>query len=128
MNNIPKVSLTQRKSPLFVCLIDADIPENFTTASLNHLHRLLTKLAAKFEELGIQLGLELAEIDALSYKKVDMGQNLHRMLDYWKDKGNWSDGKEPLSLIFTALESKSIKRQAIANELRKKWKDCYCKL
>ena len=106
-----------------------EIPDNLTCDSLDLLHRELTgALAAKFEAVGIQLGMELPEIEALSYQKVDMNRNLHTMLSRWRDGGKWRDEAEPLRQIFEALESASVRRTALAKELRDKWKDCFCEL
>ena len=105
----------------------AGITENFTIESLGILHeKLTTKLAASFESLGIQLGLELSEIKALSYKDVDVVKNLRSVLDQWKADGEGRDGAEALRLIIQALKSSTVKQIRLANDLEVKWKDCYC--
>ena len=59
-----------------------EIPDQLTIENLSLLHDTLTKaLAHKFQELGVQLDLELSQIQALSYRRVDMSDHLHKMLE-----------------------------------------------
>lgn len=105
------------------------IPEKLTIDSLNILHKKLTKkLAAHYQDIGIQLGLEMCEIKALSLKDVDVTENFRKMLDKWINKCEERDGADILRRILQALESEAVNQVALANKLRKQWKDCYCKL
>ena len=107
----------------------SEIPDSFTPGSLGLLQEKLTKaLAAKFQQFGVQLELELSEIESLSYKNVNMELNLHNMLDEWRRKGEWRDGSEPLRLIFRALESNAVREISLLRKLREKWKACECEL
>jgi hypothetical protein len=108
-----------------------EIPDQVTIENLSLLHDALTKaLAHRFQELGVQLDLELSQIQALSYRRVDMSQNLHRMLEQWMSEGQWSSDEraEPLRCICVALESDCLRQRRLASELREKWKDCYLDL
>lgn len=85
-------------------------------------------LANKAEDLGIQLGLELSEIKELSHKRVEVKEKLRDMLYAWCSSQKWSDKAEPLRLIIKALQSELLKQEALANDLKDKWKNCCCKL
>ena len=77
-------------------------------------------------KFGVQLGLELSDIRGLTYMDRDLGENLHKMLDKWYN-GKWRDSNEDgKEIIVRALEK--MQRRAIAQKLREKWRDCYCKL
>ena len=105
--------------------LHSGIPENFTIESLNILHKkLTTKLAANYQDIGIQLGLQLCEIRALSRKDVDVRENFQNMLDQWINYGEERDGADTLRYILQALESEAVNQVALANKLRKQWKDC----
>ncbi|CAI8045240.1 hypothetical protein GBAR_LOCUS25044, partial [Geodia barretti] len=107
---------------------NTEIPDQLTIENHSLLHDTLTKaLAHKFQELGVQLDLELSQIQALSYRRVDMSEHLHKMLERWMSEGQWSSDEraEPLRRICEALESDCVRQRRLARELREKWKDCY---
>ena len=121
---MPHTSLHKSVAP-------TEIPDQLTVENLSLLHDTLTKaLAHKFQELGVQLDLELSQIQALSYRRVDMSDHLHKMLERWMSEGQWSSDEraEPLRCICEALESDCVRQRRLAGELREKWKDCYCEV
>ena len=76
---MPHTSLHKSVAP-------TEIPDQLTTENLSLLHDTLTKtLAHQFQELRVQLDLELSQIQALSYRRVDM--SLHKMLERWMSEG-----------------------------------------
>ena len=98
-------------------------PRKTHCPNLSLLHNKLTKsLAHKFQELGVQLDVELSQIPALSYRREDGSHKLHKMLEQGVNGGKWSDRTEPLRCVCRALERNCVR------ELREKWRDCYCEL
>ena len=107
----------------FITVLLAEIPAQFNRNSVDLLHRELAKhLAAYYDRFGIQLGLEMAEIDAFAKNTASVTDHLRSTLV------EWVKSDRPLNNVFEALESESVRERALAKELREKWSSYNSKL